>query len=379
MTSSAVGISAEQVRLAKHALYSIHDRLCPRASSALDVRDHDLSNLYVNCFDLLVHFMNALHTEMFSTRSEILYWEKYHESSSWEKAFIQYNNLVFSALRSKLFLLKSAQIELVQQDPESILYYIESLRSDFNELAVVLSKLSKIASYLLNISQILADENLLGHDREEGADALPLVVTKDVIKQQSVLHHRLDQQQVQRIKDAALLNLQCFVRDFFTLCSEHSFNLIKFEDEVSKLEGADAIVSALHSGSDCTADQLEDITLALILNLQKRQTWSLLDPNKLFYEKDSFPLQLTRRYLHRPSQAERYFVRNSLCTLAGGVFFYHCILPFISGHRAIACESARPRGVRLRKGHGTCAGALEQAVAGTLRYHPQEGVNCHQK
>lgn len=329
MTSSAVGISAEQVRLAKHALYSIHDRLCPRASSPLDIRDHDLSNLYVNCFDLLVHFMNALHTEMFSTRSEILYWEKYHESSSWEKAFIQYNNLVFSALRSKLFLLKSAQIELVQQDPESILYYIESLRSDFNELAVVLSKLSKIASYLLNISQILADENLLGHDREEGADALPLVVTKDVIKQQSVLHHRLDQQQVQRIKDAALLNLQCFVRDFFTLCSEHSFNLIKFEDEVSKLEGADAIVTALRSGSDCSADQLEDITLALILNLQKRQTWSLLDPNKLFYEKDSFPLQLTRRYLHRPSQAERYFVRNSLCTLAGGVFFYHCILPFM--------------------------------------------------
>eukprot|EP01039_Chlorochromonas_danica_P011055 gene11055-12312_t len=315
----------------------------------------DLSILYLSCIDLVDHFLHALLTEMFSTKNEILYWQRYEQSNGWEKVFIQCNNVLYSYLRSFFWKGRKGQYEVGQQPLETLLFYVESLKSDFHELASILSQLARIVGdHLLPISELLLRADLLGRHRnptnddilirqglafvhEEGTTTTATTTAThrnsslgggesgndphqsrqevSTILNNSILSQELTMEEAYCLQENIHEMLASFMLSFRHLLKSHQLDLWNSIDDIIDEEVDEVNI-------------MED-TQKLMLALQKKQRWSLFQPSLLYYDIDSFPLDLTRRYLQRPSLTERYFIRHVVCLIGLSWIGYRYILPFL--------------------------------------------------
>lgn len=107
------------------------------------VNRSDLSHFFLTCNELQTVLLNLLLEEMFSTKSDMVYWERFRKGSYWEILLSRMNsqvcNLVFPRIDN---------VETLFTDPTDLVHYIESLRADFDSLAVFLAKLNNAGSHL---------------------------------------------------------------------------------------------------------------------------------------------------------------------------------------------------------------------------------------
>jgi hypothetical protein len=125
-----------------------HEKLVTNALD--DTHNHDLSHIFEMVFDIVDGFTSLVLKEMFSTRSEIIYWEKLRKISNWEILITQWNSKIF---RTVTF--QKGIPDTILEKEKGMNIHIESLRADFNELAVLLAKLFDSSKHLKGIFNIV--------------------------------------------------------------------------------------------------------------------------------------------------------------------------------------------------------------------------------
>lgn len=125
-----------------------HERL---VTCALNItNNHDLAIIYSMIFDIIDGATSLVLKEMFSTRSEIIYWEKLSKSSGWEIFLTQWNSKIFRAMT-----FQKGIPDTILENAEDMINHIESLRADFHELSILLAKLYDACGYLKAVFNVI--------------------------------------------------------------------------------------------------------------------------------------------------------------------------------------------------------------------------------
>lgn len=122
------------------------------------VHEEELSHLFLTCNDLQTILLNLLLEEMFSTRSDVVYWERFRKGSYWEILLSRMNSRAFNWVFPR-----SDNVETLFRSPNDLIHYIESLRGDFHSLAIFLAKLNHAGANLKNIYMEIQKRHLFQH------------------------------------------------------------------------------------------------------------------------------------------------------------------------------------------------------------------------
>lgn len=146
MIHSVAGLSAEQVR-------TVVISLCY-------TNNEDLAKLYLSVLSFIDKLLLQTLHEMSSTTSEIVYWEHLAGSSPWEVLLYRINSKVFRLLFSAW---KNSNQDIFLSNVDEFLLHIQFLRYSFNNLAVVLAKISDAAAAMKSIFLFIRDSGIVGH------------------------------------------------------------------------------------------------------------------------------------------------------------------------------------------------------------------------
>lgn len=128
-------------------------------NAALKLVDRpDLAQLYVTCNELQTVLLNLLLEEMFSTRSDMVYWERFRKGSHWEISLSRLNSRIFNVVFPR-----EDNVETLFQDPTNLIHYIESLKADFYGLAVFLAKLNHAGALLKKLYNDINKRSVFQH------------------------------------------------------------------------------------------------------------------------------------------------------------------------------------------------------------------------
>jgi hypothetical protein len=145
----------------KQTLAGIQENHSRLTVCALQVtNNHELAECFTLLQDALDCAASLVLKEMFSTRSEFIYWQKLSRSSQWEILLTQWNSRVYRTLTLQPELPLASMLEN-QQD---MVNHIEALRTDFQELSILLSKLHVCASFLKSV-YVVAHESCVFHEK----------------------------------------------------------------------------------------------------------------------------------------------------------------------------------------------------------------------
>lgn len=122
--------------------------------------NHDLAAIFSMLVDVLDGVFSLVLKEMFSTRSEIIYWEKLSKSSGWEIFLAQWNSKIYRGLT-----FQQGIPDTILENSEDMTSHIEFLRADFHELAVWLSELHDASIYLKIIFNIIQSSSPFAHEK----------------------------------------------------------------------------------------------------------------------------------------------------------------------------------------------------------------------
>jgi hypothetical protein len=111
---------------------------------------HDLSACYVMLLDAIDSLLLLVINEMFSTRMDINYWDRMQKGSSWELALYKWNSVIYKAIFSSKD--EQKNIVLPINNKHDMIFHIESLKDDFNNLAILLAKLNECVAILREIT-----------------------------------------------------------------------------------------------------------------------------------------------------------------------------------------------------------------------------------
>lgn len=102
-----------------------------------------MASLFITTLALIDNTLVLLLKEMFSTRQHILYWSQLAKSSHWELFFYKLNSHMFKAIFSRI-----ERDYLILDDSEVMLRHADMLRSDLNDLSILLEKVFLSGSHL---------------------------------------------------------------------------------------------------------------------------------------------------------------------------------------------------------------------------------------
>lgn len=122
------------------------------------VHQDELASLFLTCNELQTLIINLLLEEMFSTRSDIVYWERFRRGSSWEITLSRLNSRAYGVLFPQ-----ETNMEDLFQEKNDLIEYVESLRADFNTLAVFLAKVNHAGSFLKKVHADVQRNSVFNH------------------------------------------------------------------------------------------------------------------------------------------------------------------------------------------------------------------------
>lgn len=122
------------------------------------VHEDELVQVFLICNELQTILLNLLLEEMFSTRADMVYWERFRKGSNWEILLSRMNSRVFNWVFPR-----EDNIESLFQNPTDLIHYIESLRADFYSLAIFLAKVNHAGSYLKKIYNEIHKKSVFRH------------------------------------------------------------------------------------------------------------------------------------------------------------------------------------------------------------------------
>lgn len=135
-------------------------------------------------FSIIVEIMESslylVVKEMFSTRSNIIYWEKLMKSNFWEIKIMKWNSRFFRKQISK----DQATLDDLLMNPKIYTEYLESLKADFNELAVTLAKFQNAASYLKEIYSFIQTSKIFSKSKKSQIDNTSILKLQHEAKRQ---------------------------------------------------------------------------------------------------------------------------------------------------------------------------------------------------
>lgn len=146
MIHSIAGLNEEQVR-------TVVISLCY-------TNNEDLAKLYLSVLSFIDKLLLQTLHEMHSTTSEIAYWEHLAGSSPWDVLLYRVNSKVFRFLFSTW---KHENQDIFLSNVDEFLLHIQFLRYSFNNLAVVLAKISDAAAAMKSIFLFIRDSGIVGH------------------------------------------------------------------------------------------------------------------------------------------------------------------------------------------------------------------------
>jgi hypothetical protein len=176
MLHSITGLSLDQIQLTIYTLDLIRDyyrqqELLPEQS--LEERENcsikrqeieDLSSSYIMVIDAIDSMLLLVINELFSTRSDIIYWDRMQKGSQWDLKLYQMNSYVYRLI----FPYKDAKKIIIPiNNKHDMIYHIESLKDDFNKLAVLLAKLHECIGMIREISTRIESLHLFKSKRDD--------------------------------------------------------------------------------------------------------------------------------------------------------------------------------------------------------------------
>eukprot|EP01038_Epipyxis_sp_PR26KG_P012394 gene12394-16624_t len=281
MNHTVGGLNSNHIRkiLSVLQLYLIDSKPCvePSTNNAKDppnlTIDEKILFLLHNSVCLIDSLTTVTLKEMFSIRRDILYWEQLTGCNKFERSFYQINSVVYKNLVSRLPNSNKCENknELIFASIKNIESHVYSLKSDFDNLAVLLSTINQAASNLKLIYLDFNDENYLG-DYAQNRDECKDEIRRIAVSKISVCISRL-------------------YRYFYPLSSGILTEIVNDE---SFLDVIDLSLSRMD---------------ALTMLMEK------IGENK----NEQYPLTFTQNRTPRPSNNERYWLRN-IVLIGGGLY-----------------------------------------------------------
>jgi hypothetical protein len=114
----------------------------------------ELGYIYFSTVCVIEAIISLVIKEMISTRSDMIYWKRQLRSGSWEQAFKRMNRSFFNLLFS------SNTTEVTLQNENEIEHHILILKSDYDELSLLLAIVNDAANYLKRPYESMQDLNL---------------------------------------------------------------------------------------------------------------------------------------------------------------------------------------------------------------------------
>lgn len=239
----------------------------------------DLSDAFGLCVELQESALRLLLQEMFSTRLDVIYWDRFRKSSPWDKWLTRINSRVFRSLFHQ-----QDQFDILNHDSYDVLHYMESLRYDFGRLAMFLGEVQLAGAHLKEIYQQTNSSGVLSlSDRFQVTS--PAVTLTALTKQ----------------------NLTIFLTIMLRNIQEHVPHL-QLNTEV------------LDNHNKLQTEQIVSLTNRLLQSLKQLQQSRI--------QQVAYPLGITTIKCHRPSPFERYWFRN-LLTLLGGVYASNLVISMV--------------------------------------------------
>jgi hypothetical protein len=158
MLHSITGLTLDQIQLTLYTLNLIKEYYCSQKKEkdedieemyAKEEEAQELSSSYIMLIDSIDSLLLLVINELFSTRAEIIHWERMQKGSQWDLKLYQWNSYVYRLV----FPYKNAKkIVIPINDKHDMIYHIESLKDDFNNLAILLSKLHECIGIIREIT-----------------------------------------------------------------------------------------------------------------------------------------------------------------------------------------------------------------------------------
>lgn len=269
----------------------------------------DLAHLFVVCNELQTILLNLLLEEMFSTRSDMVYWERFRKGSPWEIHLSRLNSRVFNWVFPR-----PDNVETLFNDPTDLIHYIESLRGDFHSLAVLLAKVNHAGSMLKKIYQDINHKSVFQYPTRSALLRAAKVLQESSNFKPSATSRSFDPPEEASNTNSSHLSTtsQRIVHD---VIENTERQLRQFLIEIAQAIGQHMPnVSLFEVLPSCTTTHLEKASIQELLAVSSALLEMLQHHPCLIA---GFPLGITHLKVRRPSYLERHWIRNILASLAG--------------------------------------------------------------
>jgi hypothetical protein len=191
-----------------HSNGLIQDKVDSTTSALHKINEEDLSFTFALCVEIQNKFFNAILSDMFATREELLFWERVKKSNGWE--------ITLSRLNSYLYSIMFARKDLVDdlyRDKKILNEYVEELRADFHVLSKFLAEIISIgASNLNKICTDVQDEEIFANypaRQHNHSLTMDQTETDELSIQQSIVKDLTSY--LKQIHDSALVYIPNFI------------------------------------------------------------------------------------------------------------------------------------------------------------------------
>jgi len=295
-----------------------------------------LANIFSSIIESLESTLSLVLKEMFSIRADIIYWETLNQSNSWEIQLFQWNSRLYNNL-----LLRPPNASIMVDSHNihnTILNIIDLLQQKFTLLLMVLAKLHEITgSYLKEIVLLLLKSEstmMIGT-----SSASPGV--EDFLAAAGIAGGAGEGEGhvPESILSIVYQKLQAAIQSLVMITHEHLNPLDKCiqQEMMKEKEKENLPAENITASTSYTTWERPDPMIAGENNAAEQQTneiefdeceylyqycfkiQTIIEDYQYEHENQNFPLQLVSNDLHRPTNNERFWIRNVLL-LVGGVY-----------------------------------------------------------
>lgn len=260
------------------------------------INESDVAKLYVNTIELYSYILKTVTDKLFAIRKDILFWNRLSRSSSWNIALHGINSLMFEGL----FPSQSSNSFIIQDEAEMV-QYCEYLQTNFDTLLIVFREIVEGAGPLNKIISVVSASQTFSprspkYDSNNETDEFEVTFEE------------------KKVTDKVLLDIRKSLLSLINTVKTH-------------IPDSDLTTAAF----ELTLDEDYQIDDALAINLRIKDVFQNLDNYSIAWsqkttlenrENSEDWINLVAKNIKRPSNSERFWIRNLMLSAIGAYSTY---------------------------------------------------------